>query len=139
MPTVSVDDAIRRGNRLVNWPVRLLGVTPAIIFVLGRKLLHIASSNQRFNVAIVVLFCVCFVSAWLWWSTNVPKWRLWAYERVDDIPELKRRAIQARLIWPDGSIFSRTEIRSAQHAARERELELVASSIGSPDNRWRVP
>lgn len=64
-----------------------------------------------------------FVIAWLWWSVMVPRWRLWAYERVDDIAELKRAAVAVGLIWPDGWILERTEIKSKAHAARERELE----------------
>jgi len=84
--------------------------------------------ENAFSITVIVLFCGCFVAAWLWWSVQVPKWRLWAYERVDDIPELKRRAIEAQLIWPDGSIFSRTEIKSVAHAARERELERRAAN-----------
>jgi len=84
--------------------------------------------ENAFSITMIELFCGCFVAAWLWWSVQVPKWRLWAYERVDDIPELKRRAIEAQLIWPDGSIFSRTEIKSVAHAARERELERRAAN-----------
>jgi len=122
METISVDAAISRGNRDVNWPVRALLATPAVVFVVGR-LVHVDRNNQVFNIALVALFCACFVAAWLWWSVTVPKWRLWAYERVEDIAELKRRAVAANLTWPDGSIFSRTEIKSAEHAARERELE----------------
>ena len=64
--------------------------------------------------------------AWVWWSLAVPKWRLWAYERVADIAELKARAVTAGLTWPDGNIFTRTEIKSRAHAQRERELELRA-------------
>jgi hypothetical protein len=64
-----------------------------------------------------------FVIAWLWWSVMVPRWRLWAYERVDDIATLKQWAVAVGLTWPDGWIFERTEIKSKAHAARERELE----------------
>jgi hypothetical protein len=123
MPTTSVDDAIRRGTRLVQWPVWLLLAAPGPILVLSRWLLHIPAHNQRFYPSILSVFCLCFVAAWLWWSITVPKWRLWAYEHVDDIPELKRRALETRLTSADGSIFSRTEIKSAEHARRERELE----------------
>jgi hypothetical protein len=97
MTSITIDQTIARGTRLVNVPVFVILFAPGII--------------------------------WLWWSVQVPKWRLWAYERVDDIGELKRRAIEARLIWPDGSVFSRTEIKSAAQAARERELEQRASKL----------
>jgi len=64
-----------------------------------------------------------FALAWLWWSVTVPRWRLWAYRRVDDIAKLKSWAVTVGLTWPDGHIFERTEIKSKAHGARERELE----------------
>jgi hypothetical protein len=128
MPTVTIDEAITRGARLVNLPVWAFLCAPAVIFVASRRTLPNLIGDKTFSIAIIVLFFLCFSAAWLWWSIHVPKWRLWAYERVEDIPELKRRAIAAQLIWPDGSIFSRTEIKSAAHAARERELELRAAN-----------
>jgi len=121
--TVTIDEAIARGRRIVNWPVRGLLATPAVLYIVGCHTLGALVGPQTFDLAIGLSLGVCFVAAWLWWSFQVPKWRLWAYERVEDIPELKRRAILAQLIWPDGSVFGRTEIKSASHAARERELE----------------
>ncbi|HXI47981.1 MAG TPA: hypothetical protein VNH39_05270, partial [Steroidobacteraceae bacterium] len=118
MATVTIDAAVSRGTRTVNIPVWLLLVAPAVVFIGGRHSVAALIGEKAFILVVCVLFVVCFSGAWLWWSIHVPKWRLWAYERVDNIPELKRRAIAAGLIWPDGSIFSRTEIKSAAHAAR---------------------
>jgi hypothetical protein len=42
---------------------------------------------------------------------------------VDDIPALTAHAIRAALIWPDGSLFQRAEIRSAAQAPRIQEFE----------------
>ena len=123
METISVDQAIARGNRVVSWPVRAFLIAPAVLYFLGRRPLETLLGEHTFGAIVLAFFAVCFVSGWLWWSVQIPKWRLWAYERVADIPELKRRAILAQLTWPDGSIFAKTEIKSAQHAARERELE----------------
>src|SRR5262245_49022892 len=46
-----------------------------------------------------------FVAAWLWWSVAVPRWRLWAYERVRDLAALRRSAVDVGLTWPSGHIF----------------------------------
>ena len=127
MSNVTIDQAISRGTRVINVPVWVLLCSPAIVWVGGRHTLSGLLGEKTFSIVIVALFVGCFIAAWLWWSVQVPKWRLWAYERVDDIPELKRRAIEAQLIWPDGSVFSRTEIKSAAHAACERELEQGAA------------
>jgi hypothetical protein len=129
VPQVTVEQAISRGTRVVNGPVWALLATPAVVFVLAREYFHLDTNSGRFGIPFLVFFVACFVSAWLWWSVAVPRWRLWAYERVEDIPELKRRAVAARLTWPDGSPFSRTEIKSAARAQRERELELAKSAV----------
>jgi hypothetical protein len=75
----------------------------------------------------ILLFLGAFMSglpvAWAWWSISVPRWRVWAYERVEDIPLLKKRAVQVGLVWPDGHFFERTEFKSAAHAAKEKALE----------------
>ena len=128
MSNVTIDQAISRGTRVVNVPVWLFLCSPGIFWLGGRHTIANLIGEKVFSITMVVIFVGCFIAAWLWWSVQVPKWRLWAYERVDDIPELKRRAIEAQLIWPDGSIFSRTEIKSAAHAAREREFEQRAAN-----------
>jgi hypothetical protein len=58
-----------------------------------------------------------FALSWLYWSFAITKWRIWSLENVRNVHELKKRAIQEKLIWKDGSIFEKTEIR------KEAELE----------------
>jgi hypothetical protein len=60
---------------------------------------------------------------WLAWSILVPRWRLWAYEQVDDIEALKREAVAAQLTWPEGHWLERTEIASRQLRHELRQLE----------------
>jgi hypothetical protein len=73
-----------------------------------------------------ILLVAPWVLAWTWWSYNVPKWRLWALERVSDWPSLESDAIGAGLIWNENSLFgrmcARTEIWSATDREREAEL-----------------
>lgn len=70
------------------------------------------------------LFLLAFIGSWLVWSVKVPKWRLWAYERVEDIQALKKAAIADQLIWPDDSVFTRSELASRATWARVRQLEV---------------
>ena len=53
----------------------------------------------------------------------IPKWRLWTYQRLSDIPKLKEWAVTVGLTWPDGDLFARTEIKSRVHAELERQLD----------------
>jgi hypothetical protein len=101
---------------------------PVLTFLLGPFLIVGAGNSYGFipraqNWLILPLFAGGFVLAWSWWSLMIPKWRLWAYERVTDIPRLKTMAVNVGLTWPDGSLFSRTEIKSREHALRERQLD----------------
>ncbi|MCE9522310.1 MAG: hypothetical protein K8S25_07755 [Alphaproteobacteria bacterium] len=117
---VSVGWAITIGLIWVNGPIlpHMLGM-PAVALVLLSPLI----SDGFAGLAMSVLFALGFVLAWFWWSVNVSKWRLWAYERVADIQKLKNFAVAVGLTWPDGHVFERTEIKSKADAARERDFE----------------
>ena len=123
MQRITVNQAIGIGMLVVNVPV------PALICAPMWALVPYASriGNARGLGIAVLLFCISFAAgiavAWLWWALAVPKWRLWAYERVIDIPLLRVHAERMGLNWPDGHLLSRSEIKSAAHAAREREFE----------------
>jgi len=112
MEYISVGTAVNRGILVVNCPVWLLLALPAACFLLHAPPI-VSVASLPFG----------FIAAWLWWSISAPKWRLWAYQRVSSTGELKAAAVRAQLIWPDGSIFSKTEIKSEQHRNAEREFE----------------
>lgn len=114
---VTVNKAIRRGHLIVNVPVFVTIVgCPIIAFYLSKQ-------NIIPNWGIAIAFIICFVFAWLIWSYMITKWRIWAFESVRNVHELKKRAIQEKLIWDDGSIFEKTEIRSRNDKIKIRKLE----------------
>lgn len=110
---VSVDEAISKGHKVVNFPVMAInaGVVALTVYLGVQKLIPI----WGYFIGLIL----GFVLSWLWWSFKIAKWRVWAFENVRNVHELKKRAIQERLIWPDGHFFEKTEIWSA--ADRERE------------------
>ena len=63
-----------------------------------------------------------FILAWGIWSYLIVKWKLWAFSNVKNVHELKRKAIENKLIWPDGSIFNKTEIWSSSDKAKWRQI-----------------
>ncbi|MBZ5857316.1 hypothetical protein [Flavihumibacter profundi] len=114
--TVTVDEAIAKGHRMVNYPVMIImfGIL-GLCFYLGiQKILPTWIFPVGFGLA--------FVLAWLYWSVMNTKWRLWAFENVRNVNELKKRAVQEKLIWADNSLFEKTEIRSS--ADREKWTSL---------------
>jgi hypothetical protein len=118
--SLSISKAITAGLLLVNGPVFLLLFGPLAATLYLLEIGYLPSS--QIWLAIFAFFSG-FVLAWLWWSLSIPKWRLWAYERVSDITALKSAAVTVGLTWPDNHFFARTEIKSRQHAAREQELD----------------
>ncbi len=123
---ISVGRAISIGLLWVNGPIFpiMLGIPALTFFVLHPTPGEASSFGSIAKVVIAVVSIPAgFVLAWLWWSLTVPKWRLWAYERVDDIAALKERAVAVGLTWSDGSVFEQTEIKSNEHAEREQQIE----------------
>jgi hypothetical protein len=118
--TISVSRAVWTGLLTVNGPVLLLLVGPLYSFGL---LVERSAVSRAHNWVGVVIFALGFALAWLWWSLSVPRWRVWAYERVQDIPLVKERAVAVGLTWPSGHRFGKTEIKSRSLAQRERELD----------------
>lgn len=118
---VTPSEAVSRGVLSVNGSVMLVMFgLPALVFGSGRLVGFDASSAGN---AAAVAFLASWPLAWLSWSLLVPRWRVWAYERVEDLDELKWRGVSAGLIWRDGHFLERTEIRSKQQGQRIRELE----------------
>ncbi len=114
---ISVNKAITRGHLIVNIPV--------FICIIGIPVLSIYLSNQNLipKWGIVIGFLVGFVVAWSAWSFMITKWRIWAFENVRNVHELKKRAIQEKLIWNDGNIFEKTEIRTLEDKEELKKLE----------------
>lgn len=114
--TISVDDAIAKGHRMVTYPVLLIivGVFGVTFYLGSQKLIPVWG--------FIAGFLVAFVFAWLWWSFMITRWRLWAFENVRNVHELQKRAIQEKLIWADSSIFEKTEIRTTKDVEKLNKL-----------------
>lgn len=114
---ISVNKAINRGHLIVNIPV--------FICIIGIPALSLYLSNQNLipKWGIGIGFVLGFVIAWLVWSFMITKWRIWAFENVRNVHELKKRAIQEKLIWNDGNIFEKTEIRTLEDKEELKKLE----------------
>jgi len=121
---ISVSKAISRGHLIVNVPVfiSMFGI-PALALYLSHK-------NLIPNWGIGVSFIIGFVTAWLVWSFMITKWRIWAFENVRNVHELKKRAIAEKLIWKDGNIFEKTEIKSAE---QKQKLKILKNKFDKKD------
>jgi hypothetical protein len=114
---ITVDKAIKRGHLMVNVPVLMTFIgCPALA-------LYLKKQNLIPGWGIGIAFLIGFVLAWLIWSFMITKWRIWAFENVRNVHELKKKAIQEKLIWHDGCIFEKTEIRSRKDKDKLKKLE----------------
>ncbi|WP_375324765.1 hypothetical protein [Flagellimonas sp. GZD32] len=114
---ITVDSAIRRGHLMVNVPVFIAIIgCPALAFFLSQQ-------NLTPGWVIGIAFPIGILIGWLIWSVMITKWRIWAFENVRNVHELKKRAIQEKLIWNDGNVFERSEIRNREERIKLKKLE----------------
>lgn len=114
---ITVEEAIKKGHLIVNAPVFIVIIgCPAFAMYLS-----VQYSIPSWGIG--AGFLIGFLFAWLIWSFMITKWRIWAFENVRNVHELKKRAIQEKLIWNDGNIFEKTEIRTAKDKIKLKTLE----------------
>lgn len=109
---VTVDEAIKKGHKMTTRP----GLLIIALALAGSFALTKYDKDWAWIIAPAVVCALALT--WLVWSLQITKWKVWAFEHVRNVHELKKRAIQDKLIWPDESIFNKTEIWSA--AGREQ-------------------
>jgi len=115
--TITVTEAIDRGRRMINYPVRIIRFT----VIIGSIFVVIFFSLPGWLVPVGIL--AGFIASWFYWSIVITKWRIWAFENVRNVHELKQRAIKEKLMWKDGSFFEKTEIRTADDKEKLQSLE----------------
>ena len=123
MNRVSIDNAIVIGTFWVNIPVLPLMFAPLALLFRFSPPDTSQPPTPLLLVAMAALLLLGFIAAWSWWSFMVPRWRIWAWERVADLRQLRMRAVRAGLIWPEGHFFERTEYRPSHIKAKLRVLE----------------
>lgn len=121
--TVSVDDAIDRGDRMVKYPVMTMLFVPTLISVL-LALVHFIPAW-----VILVALLVSFIIAWLIYCFMVTRWRIWALEHVRNVHELRMSAIPG-MLWPENSFFGKWEWHTQAYSEKWLVLQ---SKFDQPD------
>ncbi|MGL2967367.1 hypothetical protein [Flavobacterium sp. XGLA_31] len=114
---VTVEEAISKARRTIFYPMLLIflgAIVGAIILV----------AQYHITTWIIAIgFVVGFVTSWVYWSFAITHWRIWAFENVRNVQELKRKAILYNIIKEDGTFSNRTEIRSRAQKQKLQDLE----------------
>jgi hypothetical protein len=104
--TVTVDEAISRGRRMITFPVM------GIMFGLIGLSVYLSSEDIIPALYMVIGIAAGVLLGWVYWSFMITKWKLWAFENVRNVHDLQRKAVEAQLIWNEGSFWEKTEIRN---------------------------
>gem|GEM_PF-349155 len=97
--TVTVEEAISRGHWMITYPLYIIMFGTLVI---GGPLVFL-------NILTPSVFLICFALSFglavLWWKIMFNKWRIWAFDNVRNVHELKKRAIREKLFSAKSSIF----------------------------------
>ncbi len=109
---ISTDEALKRALWHIKVPSMTVLFVPLIIYVTFAKLNYVPPIGYEGLKWFAPVFIISIGGSWLIWSIQVPRWRLWSYQRVNDIAHLKEEAEYSQIIWPEGSFFQKTELAS---------------------------
>ena len=115
--TVTVDEAISRGRKMITLPVSVI-----ILGIAGLSI-YLSTENYISGVTAILGVVLAIGLSWLYWSITITKWRLWAFDNVRNVHELQQKAQQAQLLWSEGSLFERSEIRTTTQKQKWNELQ----------------
>jgi len=102
--TVTVEEAISRGRRMISYPVMV------IMFGIIGISVYLNTQNLIPALYMIIGIAASLLLAWLYWSFMITKWKVWAFDNVRNVHELQRKAVEAQLIWTEGSFWEKTEI-----------------------------
>lgn len=114
---VTVDKALTKGHKMVTYPGMVI-----MFGIMGLTVLFGLQKGSPFWIWPVGIGS-SIVLAWLYWSVRITKWKVWAFDNVRNVHELKKRAIQEKLIWTDHSPFNKTEIWNSSDKEKWKSLQ----------------
>lgn len=120
----SISEVLKKGQKTVNLPATIIMITSLFLCI---GLILIVPKNYLLWLMIIG-FTLSIVAGWLWWSFNIVKWRIWAFgnTKKSDWYDLRERSIAQNLIWKEGSVFEKTEIRNQKE---QQQIDAIAAEI----------
>lgn len=111
---------IKKGLLVVNLPVRILLILPPFICLLIERNNSVEDTDSH----VLLVLLASFLLAWTWWSISIVKWKIWAFQDLDEKTafELYNKSIEGKLIWPRESIFNKTEIWTRKEKWKNLDL-----------------
>ncbi|MGY3211819.1 hypothetical protein [Mucilaginibacter sp. HD30] len=128
---ISVDEAITKGRQMLLLP-RIVMVVGLFLFLFPITLILIGifegppfTTNVWLVCTAVTVFCfvVFFYLPYLFWSKRTTRWKLWAFDNVDDVHELKIMATEAHLCPAYGTVMDKLQFQSTEEREQWRNLQ----------------
>lgn len=119
---LSVEKAIKIGKKRVH--------TPTYIFLFSGFVMTFFISNlfsDESNLSIKILlfgFITIIIITFLLGNKLISKWKLFAFDNVRNVHELRKRAIQESLLYPNSSFMEKMEFKSLNEQRKWNEIQL---------------
>jgi hypothetical protein len=120
--TLSVEEAIKIGKKKVHIPTYMF-LFSGFISTFFISTLFSEKSNLSIKILIFGIFTVIILTIFLG-NKLISKWKLFAFKNVRNVHELKSRAIQESLLYPNSSFMERMEFKSSSERKKWNEILL---------------
>jgi hypothetical protein len=125
---VLIEGALMKASMMIRPPMVYIAISIIVVLCIVIMLWNPIAPEYIGAVG----FIIGLPLAWLWRSIMITKWKIWAYKNVDDVRELKKRAIEQNILYPDNHFLTRTEIRTRSQAEQLARLELKFRDTNIP-------
>lgn len=97
-----------------------IGFTAMIVFFLVLEL-----SNPAFMTSFggLIRLLIAVLTMWLTRTTMISGWKRWAYTNVDDVAELKKKALEQKILYPEDHFLTKTEFQTSAYKQKLAQLE----------------
>ncbi len=125
LQTVTVEEAIARGKKMITYPTMIIG----LIILAGEIILKILIHFPDWELNIIMILSITLIQR-IYWCFAVTKWRVWAFENVRNVHELKDQAIKANLLFKADSFMEKLALKSEND---KQKLRLLETKFDQPD------
>jgi hypothetical protein len=130
---ITISQAIAKGHKMLTIPslVIFIGVISFGVF-LDVRYIHEGWPIAASLGAAAVLSCI-------FWCYKVTQWRIWAFGNIRNVHELKKKAIDQQLIWPDDHFLTGIEISTQKQREQLKEINVKFSKKDHYSDDLNVP
>lgn len=127
---VTVKQALKKGRGQLLWGPLVLLFSIMVLWMIGVQLFPDDTKGGVLVVILVSLILTILIIPLACYEYMLPRWRIWAFSHVRNVHELRQKALLAAILPPEGSIWSRMEIKTAE---QKRILMALEERFTLPD------